>query len=174
MGIIKTVPIKKFIKGKYYDKTDLIIEEKAIDIIINKHRISTRLLPENIEYFIHGYLLTNFFIENIDDVENLNISENEIEVKLKKEIKQSKKINLVSSCFSSEEVFSDMSGIKGDFKVDPQIIIENTSKFLKQGKYFSKTGGTHLAALFKGNKLIVCFEDIGRHNAIDKVIGFIL
>lgn len=40
---------------------------------------------------------------------------------------------------------------------------------------YQKTGATHSAAVFnKDHQLLACFEDIGRHNAVDKVIGYLL
>lgn len=49
------------------------------------------------------------------------------------------------------------------------------SKMKKKQKLFSRTGGTHAASLFSQHgRYICCAEDIARHNALDKVIGYAL
>ncbi|MDD3627006.1 MAG: formate dehydrogenase accessory sulfurtransferase FdhD [bacterium] len=174
MNFIKNVPIKQFKNGEFNDKTDSIIEEKNLDIIVNGNKFSIRLLSEHVDYFVYGYLFTNFFITGLGDIEEFNIKKDEISVKIKDSVDIPKKFALVSSCFSSGEAFAELSPIENDFNLDPETIIENTGVFLKQGKYFEETGCTHLAALFQNEKLIISFEDIGRHNAIDKIAGYIL
>ena len=47
-------------------------------------------------------------------------------------------------------------------------MIEKTNK---KSKIFNLTGGTHYAALIYEDKLTLFSEDVGRHNAVDKVIG---
>ncbi|AEH24780.1 formate dehydrogenase accessory sulfurtransferase FdhD [Pyrococcus yayanosii] len=60
----------------------------------------------------------------------------------------------------------------GDLKVSPDLILRISSAMTTLPETWKKTGGTHWAALFELNANIVAFsEDIGRHNAIDKVVG---
>jgi formate dehydrogenase family accessory protein FdhD len=64
---------------------------------------------------------------------------------------------------------------KGDFKVDKDIILSLPSMLKQSQAIFSKTGGIHASTLFdsKGN-LIELREDVGRHNAMDKLLGRML
>jgi FdhD protein len=56
-----------------------------------------------------------------------------------------------------------------------QLILSLPDKLLQQQQLFSQTGGLHAAAIFDDRGEIVCVrEDVGRHNAVDKVIGALL
>ena len=60
-------------------------------------------------------------------------------------------------------------------ELDPELIVELPERLRAEQKQFRKTGGIHAAGAFdlKGNPIVVR-EDIGRHNAADKVIGHLL
>ncbi|WP_087013345.1 formate dehydrogenase accessory sulfurtransferase FdhD [Leucobacter sp. 7(1)] len=60
--------------------------------------------------------------------------------------------------------------------IDASAIIEFPDKLRAEQAVFERTGGLHAAALFDGNtgEMLVLREDVGRHNAVDKVVGWAL
>lgn len=76
---------------------------------------------------------------------------------------------------SIESVFGQFSPVTAEWKVSPKLIASLPDKLRATQETFAKTGGLHACAVFdlEGN-LIVSREDVGRHNALDKILGHVL
>ena len=67
------------------------------------------------------------------------------------------------------------SSPRGDFQVDAEILIDLPEILASRQPVFAQTGGIHAAALFdQRGRLLVRREDVGRHNAVDKLVGSLL
>ena len=76
---------------------------------------------------------------------------------------------------SIESVFGQFPPVTAEWAVSPKLIASLPDKLRATQETFSKTGGLHACAVFdlEGN-LIVSREDVGRHNALDKILGHAL
>lgn len=154
----------------------------------------TMRTPGNDEDLIKGFLYNERIIENIDDIDSIEFRgdvsgdynlQNIIEATISKidnlDIGKLKR-NFVtnSSCGVCGKTSLDAIEIIKTEKLDlsfPQIkeniILKSPNLLIDEQSEFSKTGGIHASALIndEGN-VIAIREDVGRHNALDKLIGY--
>jgi len=134
-----------------------IVREVGLSIFINKRHFTTAMImPTMAKEFVIGHLFGQGIIKSAADIESITIADNVAEVTLA-EIKNSAK--------GSPKIHSDL-------KVHRDDIFDGVNAILKS-EVFAETEAVHSAGLFQqGVKPICLAEDIGRHNALDKVTGY--
>ena len=76
------------------------------------------------------------------------------------------------SSLDALEIIKKDKNLRSDPKLTKEIIIKSPSMLRQNQSEFSKTGGIHASGLFSSDgNLISLREDVGRHNALDKMIG---
>jgi len=151
----------------------------------------TMRTPGNDEELAIGFLYTEGIITNINDILAIKHCQqttqknkgNIIKVSMRPEITPDLSIldrnfNANSSCGVCGKVTIDQIACNlpslnpKNLTITPDTIYSLPNKFLAAQQIFNHTGGIHAAALFCiDGKLLAIKEDIGRHNAIDKIIG---
>jgi len=154
----------------------------------------TMRTPGNDEDLVRGFLFNEQIIEKIEYIDKIESSgENVGQYNLKNKIiatinnpenvdidKIKRNFLTNSSCgvcgktsLDSLEVIKKDKILKTLPKITNQIIMKSPAILRENQSEFSKTGGIHASGLFsdKGN-VIAIREDVGRHNALDKLIGF--
>ena len=181
--------------GNFRRKDDYLAAEEPLEIRIGAEPLSvTMRTPGHDRELAAGFLFTEGLIQSRDQIVTLEIAEprdgsnrgNVIEAELSPEAapdfaKMKRHFFAASSCgiCGKASIHSIRSRLLAapnpDFRFDAELLITLPDALRESQDVFQRTGGLHAAALFdpKG-KLLVLREDIGRHNAVDKVIGWAL
>ncbi len=187
----RTIHITKYMDGKFEETEDSISWEEPLEIRICNSNSGTctqfavtMRTPGEDEDLAAGLLLTEGILKNPLDFKTEKtgkVESNVIEVWLADysgEMDLKRQIPSYSSCglcgkTSIDQVFVKGARIQHTFRaIRPEIILSLPEKMHLHQKMFSETGGLHGAALFTSDGAILAWaEDIGRHNAVDKVLG---
>ena len=177
------------------DLIDIIPFELLLTISLNGNAISTiACSPANLIELTVGYLTNNGYIESYSDIELLKIcsqdigkiiSRNDLASKIevsaaidKDKIRHSDSLRFISlECGSIDDFIFEkgLKKIKSNLRIASDIILSLNMETVSKQRYKKEFGGLHSAALFnKNGNLLNLAEDIGRHNCIDKIAGFML
>jgi FdhD protein len=170
-------------------KEDVVAEEAPLHIFLNQTHYATILcLPNQLKELAVGYLLSEGVIRTVNEIQEIKVNKlGTCRVRLKSEINLEKRILtaqpfarvVLSSCGSADywplpKLIDklDLHRLPLGFRVKAEVVSEAVRQLTSIAEVFRKTGGVHVAALFTSEgELITYAEDIGRHNAIDKVVG---
>ncbi len=154
--ILETVEFKRA-DGGARTATERIVKETALTIRIGGKHYATAMIVAALEReYVFGHLLAQGIIQSARDIKSLTIRNNIAEVTLSGNSKKQP---------AHRKISSDLKVKTGD--------IFNSVKAILKSEIFTETEAVHSAGLFlHGSEAICIAEDLGRHNALDKVIGY--
>ena len=179
---LKTVIIDKLIENEATEFEDVTIDESRLNLYLNGEKtISMMCIPKDQDAHAIGFLMSENVISSVDDIEELTVSEDGLRVDVKAKINNGslenlyKEKTLVSGCGGG--VTGNIEGSleipfnQTAFKVKPETISSEVKIFYKESELYYLTGCVHKAMIYLLDGSTITAEDIGRHNAIDKVVG---
>jgi len=154
--ILKKVEYTR-VNGGCTASVERIVKETALTIHVDGQHFATVMLMATLEKeFVIGNLFVQGAIHSAKDVTSLTVKNNVAEVTLSERKKKNAVIRKINS----------------DLKVRQEDIFDCVRAILKSA-VFTETEAVHSAGLFLDGKEAICIaEDLGRHNALDKVIGY--
>lgn len=171
--------------GEAERMVDFVAEEKPLHIFLNKtHYVTLFSSPSKLKELVLGFLLSEHIVGSIEDIDKISLEETVCKVKLKPEIDLKQKLSfsrpfsrvVLSACGSQlpRQFSGRLPKVKSRLVVKAETILDCVNRLNSLAETFRRTGGVHVAAIYRIDGCLLAFaEDVGRHNAVDKVIGMV-
>jgi len=179
----KELNIIQFNSGEKSVKKDFIVKEIPFTILVNGQEIVTLLCsPDKLEYLAVGFLLSEGLIKSDTQIKSVNLGKDghyaNVELDGDFQVPQDffQKRLISSGCGRGSSFYNprdalDYEPINSDIRISYKQVTDSMRQFQEKSSLFKKTGGVHSAALCNLGEIEIFTEDIGRHNAIDKIFG---
>jgi FdhD protein len=166
----------KYQDAAYKEISDTVAVEKKLRIFLNgRETISLYCTPALIKELVIGLLVTEGILKHRISPDAISMEEDE-DIRVKVAVSEEELTAENSSIsrhlggftFSNRKEFNK---IDDEVSLSPQGLKMIFHEFHQESELFRLTGCFHSAALSDGKYILAFAEDIGRHNAVDKVIG---
>lgn len=171
-------------EGVRSDVEDLVVKEAPLTIVLDNQELVTMLCsPIDLKHLAIGYLFSEGFLRSKDEVKKVVVDDRKgiawVETKEGKGVDAevlSKRL-ITSGCGRGASFYSladAQVGMRTEsrFQMLARDVLALVGEFQHGSQLHRVTHGVHSAALCDAQKIVVFADDIGRHNAIDKVIGW--
>ncbi|NJD04559.1 MAG: formate dehydrogenase accessory sulfurtransferase FdhD [Ruminiclostridium sp.] len=192
MDITKKYTIKRVKDGQIKEENDSVIVEYPFTIFLNKKEF-IRLLctPRSLKNLAAGFLFSEGIINSKSDLEAIELDEEKGKAYAYTKNKDhfDYKGNslcgtrtITTACGKQTTVLYgviDFLGTESDkietsLNLEPDEVLNLANEFNKKSELYINTGGVHSCALCDRQGIILFEEDVGRHNALDKILGYAL
>ena len=162
---------------------DVVAKEFPLIIMLNNHELVTLLCsPANLKYLAVGFLFSEGFLKSKDGIKKIMVDDQRGVVWIETEGGEEPAADVLferfitSGCgkgisFHGAADAQDQVKVESQIKISTLEVLALVNEFQHHSQIYRTTGGVHSVALCDTRNIIVFSEDIGRHNAIDKVFG---
>ena len=166
--------VLRFDSGAAEYLEDEVVEDVLVRIRVNGVPLSELMAYEkHLDALVLGHLKTSNIIDGVSDVESINWTGNTVDVRLNcsfdPEIHRELWLSILEHAYKNEEI--DLESNDGLDLVFPEHVFQAMGLLNDSCDVFKKTGGTHSALIYHSDLGYVFAEDVGRFNALDKVVG---
>ena len=180
---IEKFPVLRITERGKSDTEEMIAREFPLTIILNNQELVTLLCsPTNLKYLAIGFLSSEGLITGRDEIKRIML-DNQRGV-LRVETEEDKELApdflfkrfITSGCgrgatFYSAADATSQTKVESQTEISAPEIFALMKEFQHRSQVYKATGGVHSAALCDTKSILIFSQDIGRHNAIDKILG---
>ena len=195
------VRIRKWSAGAWSDAPDAVVTEEPLQLLLDGEPLSVvmRTPGDDIELAL-GLMFAEGVARSLDAIDHVRISaesgetataisvdaslveSNQVDVHLSRAPRRRPERSMLSSSACGvcgavliEDLKRDLAVLPAGPSVDPSLLPGLVDRLRSGQGVFDRTGGLHAAGLFRTEGGLICMrEDVGRHNAVDKVVGRML
>ena len=162
---------------------DVVVREFPLTIILNNQELVTLLCsPTNLKYLALGFLASEGLIRVREEVKSILLDDRRgvarVDTEGNPDITGALifKRFITSGCGRGAAFYSVVDAanpgiVESKARISASHVFAIMREFQHRSEVFKDTGGVHSAALTDGERILIFAEDIGRHNAIDKIFG---
>src|SRR6202171_1367419 len=154
-----------------------VLREQPLTVYVDGERFLTLLCsPFELDALVLGYLWMEKVIGSLDEVAELQISEvdGRADVTLQRPVTLPTERILTSGCGGGITFRIDprlFPRIVSDLRVRPAVLGDRMRDLIQEAVHYRASRGIHGAALADRDRVLLVAEDVGRHNAVDKIMG---
>lgn len=183
MDVTKKYIIQKYQNEEVDEVEDLVVCEYPLTIFLNDQEFITLLCsPKSLKNLSIGFLYSEGIIKSASDIDSINIDEKMgyAYIKIGNVSKFAKQLYgkrvITTGCGKGSIFYNALDSLKckqfkNNLDMDYKKLLDIMKLFNKKSELFLETGGVHSVGLIDGDDILYFEEDIGRHNALDKIIG---
>ncbi|WP_296883567.1 formate dehydrogenase accessory sulfurtransferase FdhD [uncultured Methanobrevibacter sp.] len=170
---VETIEAINYKNGKAKEVEEKVVLDETITLTINND-ISRSLsaIEDSLEEFAVGYLLNENMVKTLDDIKKIEVDGSQINVEIDDTLLKTNETVLCSdSAGGWRSKIKHVNPVESDFQVSVSELIDRIEELKNNAEIWQATGGTHVAGIVYKDQFIVK-EDVSRHVAVDKVIGY--
>lgn len=178
METFDTIKILKIRDGSAEEVEDIVAVEKKVRISVGgRYALSLYCTPMMVRELVVGVVHNEGLIDGEWCAERISMEYGEgilVDIPSSGTFNEGERI-ITSGCAGGISLGVAQSGIiSDDVSFGAEAVRKIFGDFQKRSEGYRATGGVHSAAITDGSHIVAFAEDIGRHNAVDKVIGYCL
>ena len=170
---IEEIDAINYKNGIVTDVKEKVVKDETITLTINGD-ISRSLsaIEDSLEEFVVGYLFNENMVNSMDAIKEINVEGTQINAEIDDTLLKTNETVLCSdSAGGWRSKIKNVNPVKSTFQVKAEELISRIEELKDNAEIWQATGGTHVAGIVYKDQFVVK-EDVSRHVAVDKVIGY--
>ncbi|NLI83198.1 MAG: formate dehydrogenase accessory sulfurtransferase FdhD [Deltaproteobacteria bacterium] len=170
-------------EGLICEKSEWVIREKPLTLYVNGKELVTLLCAgHHLDELAAGFLHAEGFLRGLNDMEGLDVDveQGRVDVRVSADLsligRMWEKRTVTSGCGKGSLFYYSLDAllskpVESDLSVSPAQVLDRVDELNRLSETYRRTHGVHNTVLATPEKVLLFRDDIGRHNAVDMIVG---